>query len=468
MNEKNRAYYNQYLEECDLVFGGRLTGNELVKFQNGKLQEILEYVYANSSYYQKALAPYSGSFDSITIDTMNNLPFTTKETLREADMDILSLPINEMTYYYETTGTTGKSTPCPRSMIEVMSSNITISLAYKKLFEEVFGDYKPVVGVFGPTEIHSFGDSCGNICHNLDLCVVKAWPYSQLVGFKKALELMEKLNIEVIMCTPGLAMTLYKAAKHYGYVQGQNFNVKMLMLTGEICTESMIHNISTLWGAKVFNFLYGSQETLVMATCNYNNKMNIFPHNYIYEVVKEESDEVIGFEGEGELVVTMLNPGGKPLIRYRTGDLVRIENNPLSPIPTFEIEVLGRVKDKIQLNSRKFCAADIERVIMSDLVNCIGYQITITRVDGADYLEVRLEMSEKEHEQTRILSDIEARIWTMIEVNSTVEFSDGLSTTTFTGALVSWKAARIVDKRKQDSETEAAQKVVEDQIVKNV
>ncbi|QNU66253.1 phenylacetate--CoA ligase family protein [Ruminiclostridium herbifermentans] len=471
INEENQKFLNSYKKVVKKFFDGELVDNELENYQNQKLNEILEYVYNNSKYYKNALEAYKNKFGSYTLQTMKELPFTTKETLRDADIDILSQPIHKNAYYYETTGTTGKATPCPRSMIDVMSSNITISLMYKQVFESVFGDEKPVVGVYGPTEIHSFGDTLGNVCHNLDLCAVKAWPYSPIIGFEKALELIKKLNIQVIMCTPGLSMTLLKAAKVHGYDIKKDFNIKMFMLTGEMCTEPMINNIEKLWGAKVFNFLYGSQEALVMATCNKNGKMNIFPHNYIYEVINYETEEVIGQEGEGELVVTMLNPGGKPLIRYRTGDIVKIGINPNGPIPSPEIEILGRVKDRILLGGVEYKASDIEKAIMTNIANCLGYQMIIDNPDGLDHVEIKIEMLEREYENSGILQEIEKRFNEYFNIKNTVSFSDELNPVIYTGSLVSWKAARIIDKRTKkaaydDLERMSAKDIISKEVIK--
>jgi len=465
INQENQDFLNGYKKVVESFFDGRLTGKELEAYQNQKLNEILRYVHANSKYYNKALEQYSRKFGSYTLDTMKELPYTTKDTLRDADIDILSQPIHKNAYYYETTGTTGKATPCPRSMIDVMSSNITISLMYKQVFESVFGDEKPVVGVYGPTEVHSFGDTLGNVCHNLDLCTVKAWPYSPIIGFDKALELIKKLNIQVIMCTPGLTMTLLKAAKVRGYDINKDFNIKMFMLTGEMCTEPMIRNIEKLWGAKVFNFLYGSQEALVMATCNKNNKMNIFPHNYIYEVINYETDEVTGHEGEGELAVTMLNPGGKPLIRYRTGDIVKIHRNPDSPIPSPEMEILGRVKDRILFNGLEYKAADIEKAIMTDVANCLGYQIIIDNPGGTDHVDVKIEMLDKEYENPGILQEINKRFNEVFKVGNSVSFSDELNPVVYTGSLVSWKAARIIDKRLKKAEHDEVERTSAKEII---
>ncbi|GAE86871.1 phenylacetate-coenzyme A ligase [Acetivibrio straminisolvens JCM 21531] len=430
----------------------------------------MRYVYNNSPFYKKLLEPYKDNFSNYNIFNFQELPFTTKDDLRNEDLDMLSQPINRNAYFYETTGTTGKATPCPRNMIDVISSNVTISMAYKDLFQSVFGDEKPVVGIFGPTELHSFGDTLTNVCDNLGFCSVKAWPYSPVVGFPKTLEVMKKLKINALMCTPGLSMTLFKAAQKYGYDIEKDFDVRMLMVTGEMCTEPMVRNIESIWGAKVFNFLYGSQEALVISVCDRNNRMHIFPHNYIYEVVDPVTGEFRGFTGEGELVVTMLNPGGKPLIRYRTGDMVRIyEPEGDSPIPSNVIEIIGRVKDRIEINGRNYAASEFEETIMANINKCLGYQIFIDNVDGVDEIEIKIEMLTKNDESEESAVNIEQMFKNKLGIKAKVAYSDELSPVIYTGALVSWKAARIVDRRKKsegDMEKDSAQRIIENKVIR--
>lgn len=470
MNEELQQYLNDFKAVAGQFFAGKLAGQGLIELQNQKLVKNLKYVYQNSPFYRRLLEPYHDKFDSYNVDNFHDLPFTTKDHLRDEDLDMLSQPVNRNSYFYETTGTTGKATPCPRNMIDIISSNVTISLAFQHLFASIFGDEKPVVGIFGPTELHSFGDTLTNVCDNLGFCSVKAWPYSPVIGFPKTLEVMKKLKINVIMCTPGLSMTLLKAAQKYGYDIQKDFAVRMLMVTGEMCTAPMVKNIESLWGARVFNFLYGSQEALVISVCDKNNTMRIFPHNYIYEVIDPATGNFKGYTGEGELVVTMLNPGGKPLIRYRTGDMVIIhENDHNSDIPSNEIHIIGRVKDRIEINQRHYKASDFEENIMDNLNKCLGYQIFIDNIQGSDELEIKLEMLSKSDETEKNIQHIENNFQEKLGIKATVTYSDELNPVIYSGALVSWKAARIVDRRNQntqDMEKDSARKIIANKVIR--
>lgn len=149
-----------------------------------------------------------------------------------------------------------------------------------------------------------------------------------------------------------------------------------------------------MWNAEAYNSLYGSQESLIIAATNSDDRL--IPHrlNYIIEVLNPENGENLELTEQGELCITMLIDGIKPLIRYRTGDLIKIdffENREISQ--KYTIKIVGRVKDQLSLNNKTFSAGYIEECLMQGIEKCLGYQIVINNSDGKDTLIAKLEMS---------------------------------------------------------------------------
>ncbi|KPW08469.1 hypothetical protein ALO90_200160 [Pseudomonas amygdali pv. aesculi] len=98
-----------------------LTDSELAQWQQQQLRKVVDHVKRTSPFYGKHLAQFEAH--TLTLDDLPRLPFTTKDDLREAGFDILSGPLEEAIFYYETTGTTGPATPCPRDAKESYASN---------------------------------------------------------------------------------------------------------------------------------------------------------------------------------------------------------------------------------------------------------------------------------------------------------------------------------------------------------
>jgi phenylacetate-CoA ligase len=451
-DEFKSAYFTvdrKYLE-------GTMSRADWREWKDGQLQKVLHKAKKHSRFYANHLEGIDIS--AIHSDDLSALPFTTKDHLREAMFDILSGDLREALFFYETTGTTGKATPCPRGVKEVLASNAQLTHSFREIFERNFAPgYRPLVALMVPTEVHSSGDTLGAVCQNLGSCNAKIWPYSPVIGFKKCLQLLQELKADVMFCTPGVAMTLAKAAEHYGLDIAKDLQVKVVMTTGEMCTPSLAANIASIWNAKVYNALYGAQETLIIASADADNRMHLAYPNYIFEVINPETGVSLGEQGEGELCVTMLMDGIKPLIRYRTGDLVHIR---ASAYRSPEIEIVGRTKDRIVLGGQPRLASQIEEAVLSGLVHCHGYRITISETNGRDHVDVQLDYQGGRHggvDPSAVADRIALRFHEQFSISCNVSMVDELDSIVNTGALVSWKAARINDTRRpKDSEEEAA------------
>jgi len=315
--------------------------------------------------------------------------------------------------------------------------------------------------VMGPSEMHSTGDTFGDVCRNLGHAVVKLWPHSPVVGFRRALEVLRELAVTVVFCTPGMAMTLAKEAVLAGLDPRADFSIRAFMFTGELVTPELLANIGAGWGATAYNCLYASQEASILGAVHGDGRLRTIPLNVFYEVVDpvtgrpvEPGDSLLR---EGELVVTHLYQGSKPLIRYRTGDLVRLyPAEPTDPYPAETLVPIGRARDRIDLGGGLVSAFDLESRILGELAGCRDYQIVIDEVDGAERLTVQIETEWSDQELAARQAALRASVRDAWGCELVLERTK-LGAITTTGAMVSWKAARIHDLRKQrEPEREAA------------
>ncbi len=435
---------------------GKWTADELETHQTGKLREVLAYVRANSPFYRAKLAGLTDeTLSGLQLRDIRNLPFTTKADLQQAQFDMLSLPVSDAWTVYETTGTTGKPTPCPRTNGDTIHNNTVLTAYYRDIFAS-HGD-RQVVGISGPTELHATGDTFGDVCRNLGHTVAKMWPHSPVVGFDRALEVMRLLPVTGLFCTPGMALRLAQKAVEAGLDPQRDFSLDLLMLTGELMSPSLRDNIGALWGAEAHNCLYASQEASVLAAATADGTLRIAPLINYYEVIDPGTAEPAapGPDGVrcGELVVTNLYTGAKPLIRYRTGDLVRMtEAGPGAAVPAPALEPVGRVRDRLRLNGHLVNGYDLENLLLRRFRGYLDYQITVARDDaGRDLLTLTLNADPDRHRGDgieRAVADCREELDTALSV----AFGDP-GPITSTGAMVSWKAARVVDLRDPRAET---------------
>ncbi|MFI6475160.1 phenylacetate--CoA ligase family protein [Streptomyces sp. NPDC050516] len=429
---------------------GKWSAADLERHQTAKLREVLAYVRANSPFYRAKLSGISDeAISGLRSDDIRSLPFTTKADLQQAQFDLLSLPVSEAWTFYETTGTTGNPTPCPRTNGDTIHNNSVLTAYYRDVLAP-HGD-RQVIGISGPTELHATGDTFGDVCRNLGHAVAKMWPHSPVIGFDRALEVMRLLPVTGLFCTPGMALRLARKAVEAGLDPRRDFSLGVLMLTGELLSPSLRDNIGELWGAEAHNCLYASQEASVLAAAASDGTLRTAPLINLYEVIDPATGEPVapGPDGVryGELVVTNLYTGAKPLVRYRTGDMVRMtQAGPGAAVPAPSLEAVGRVRDRLVLNGHVVNGYDLEDLLLRRFRGYLDYQITVASDDaGTDLLSLTLNADpdrNRADDIERAVADCRDELGTALSVG----FGDP-GPITSTGAMVSWKAARVVDLR---------------------
>ncbi|HEY6795193.1 MAG TPA: hypothetical protein VI248_10995 [Kineosporiaceae bacterium] len=446
---------------------GRWTTEDLAAYQLAQLRKTITYVKRNSPFYARRLAGVDPDvLCGTTPESLSAVPPTTKSDLREAMYDIVSRPLSAARIFYETTGTTGRTTPCPRDDIDMLVNDFVLTSAYGKILQSAAAD--GIVAISGPTEVHAFGDTFGDVCHNLGLSSVKLWPHSPMVGFDRALDLLTELPIRAMFCTPGMALTLAKKVFSRG-LDPRDLGVNVLMLTGELASPALLEGIGTLWGAQSYNALYASQEASVLGASHADGRMRCASLTNLYEVLDPITGQALtpDSHGEmrGELVVTALYQGAKPLVRYRTGDLVRLEapsgmsggTTPVSARAPI-IEVLGRIRDELWLGEQSITGYDLEDTLLRDLRGYMDFQIVIDQWRGRDHVTLRLQpVPERFGVPLEGSEAVAQRAGERLGIEIDIEQAE-LGQITSTGAMVSWKAARIVDNREAgvDHERQAA------------
>ncbi|MEU9097631.1 phenylacetate--CoA ligase family protein [Streptomyces sp. NPDC048361] len=412
-----------------------------------------------SPFYKELLGHLDeGDIAALTPESFARLPFTTKDDLRTRLKDLLSKPIHEGWIFYETTGTTGRATPCPRDNVDSIVNNTALSVCYDHVFRAHGENH--VIGVMGPNELHSTGDTFGDVCRNLGHAHAKMWPHSPVVGFKRALEVLQEISVTGVFCTPNVAMSMAKEAIRAG-LEPRELGLRFFMFTGELATPGLLKNIGEMWGATAYNCLYASQEASILGAVHGDGRLRTVPLNVYYELIDPVTTlpaprSENGYR-QGELVITHLYQGSKPLVRYRTGDLVRLYDAAGdASYPSEVLLPLGRVRDRIDLNGRQVTAYELEALILDGLSGAMDYQLIIDRVDGTDTLEVEVETRDGiplPADTTAALATAARQAWGC-PLSVTYGKLGGVTTT---GAMVSWKAARVHDRRSApDAERQAA------------
>lgn len=459
--EADRTFYEQFMLIGHGFHNGTLQKREMDAWKAGQLRKVLNLAVDGSPFYSKHLEGID--LNAITPDDLSALPFTTKNDLNEQMLDMASADYRDSTFYFLTSGTTGRPTPCPRGVREILASNFNAAMSIKKIVNDCEGmPEKPVFAVLCPNELTAACKTYTDVCRDLGMLVIDAWPGNPKIGWKACIDVLKDLDVNIIIASSGFFPSLAKAARKCGYDPRTDFGIKVILSLGEVLSEPMKANIGSLWNAEVYDFVYGSQESFIMAAADQAG--NLVPHlpNYIWEII----DPVTGVSssnGHGELCLTSLIDGIKPLIRYRIGDLVDLELDEDRPIAaTSRLRIHGRTRDKIAIGPSRVTALELDELAVAGIHDCVGYQY---RLQGReDYQHVRLElemMSDDPSEQNIDTAALAERVTARLQVPCEVEIIESLEAHARLGSCVTWKAARIIDEREMvGPEREAYEKEV--------
>lgn len=117
-----------------------ISAEELRRIQLERLKNILSHVKAHSPFYREKMSVIPDrNIDTLDWNSFRKLPYTTKDDLREAGHNIAAAPLKNAWIYYETTGTTGAATPCPRNEHDSIFNNTPLILRYSALFRQHTG-----------------------------------------------------------------------------------------------------------------------------------------------------------------------------------------------------------------------------------------------------------------------------------------------------------------------------------------
>ncbi|WP_144943460.1 phenylacetate--CoA ligase family protein [Kocuria salsicia] len=442
---------NEFAAAQKRQWSGEMSAEALDAWQATNLQKTIEYCQDKSPFYQRHLAGLEAT------SPIDALPFTAKDDLRQHLDDVASLSLDHAWVYYETTGTTGVSTPCPRTAEDSIRTGVALCEGYRDLLNG-HGEHLSIA-VMGPTELHSTGDTFGDVFRSLGHSSIKMWPHSPVVGFERASHLLQRLPITGLTCTPGMTILLARHLLASG-IDPSSLGVRVILTVGELATPQLLEQIGKVWNADVYSCMYASQEASILAVCQSDGRLRTTPLNYYYEIIDPDTGLVLNptsEEREGELVVTHLYRGAKPLIRYRTGDLIRAQGAGQD----FTITPIGRARDELHIGNAVYAAHDFEATILQGCPAFLDYQVDIHRRRDHDEVDLLLEPRHTPSAEDHELAERHAETLAH-DLGVPIHVLWGKTDAqTSTGAMVSWKAARIRDHRenKPGVETDSAAQI---------
>ena len=405
------------------------------------IQRMYDHVpFYRNRFKEKGIEPG----DISSVEQLKELPFTTKDDLRENyPFALFTVPQSDIIRIHASSGTTGKPTVVGYTWqdLEIWSEVVARSLAMagvhsKDTIQVAYG-YGPFTGGLG---LHYGAEKVG----------ATVIPIS-IGNTRKQLQFMTDFNATVLACTPSYAAYLGESILKEGF-SPEDVKLRIGIFGAEPWSNEMRKEIEKLLRIKAYD-IYGLSEVIgpgVSMECECQCGSHIFEDHFIPEIIHPETLEVLPDGEIGELVFTTVSKEAMPLLRYRTRDLTRLYREKCACGRTLVRmeKCLGRSDDMLIIRGVNVFPSQVESVLMEMSEISPHYQLIIRREKNLDTLEILVEINEKNwsdsiRELEMIKHRIELNIKSLLGVRATARLMEPHSIERSEG-----KAKRIIDLRK--------------------
>ena len=402
--------------EIECAKRGALEGIQLERLQN-----TVRRAYEHVPMYREKMQRVGLAPDDIkTLKDIQRIPLTGKLELREQyPFKLTAVPMKDIVRIHASSGTTGQPiTACyTKSDLDMWAENIARLVTAGGVTDEdiaqiSFG-YTLFTGAFG---LHGGLEKVG----------AAIIPISS-GNTERQINIMRDFGTTVLIATPSYAMYLAEAAERMGVIQ--DLKLRVGLFGAEASTEEMRAELERRYGI-IATENYGLTEVLgpgVAGECECKCGMHINEDHFFPEIIDPETEEVLPFGEQGELVITTLSKEGQPALRYRTRDITRLIKQPCACGRTLlrMEKIKGRSDDMLIIRGVNVFPSQIESVLVGQRGIGPHYEIVVSRTNYVDHLQVKVELvdasvldkySELEALQNKIRSDLRSVLQLDVEL----------------------------------------------------
>ncbi|ABI68136.1 phenylacetate-CoA ligase [Syntrophomonas wolfei subsp. wolfei str. Goettingen G311] len=365
---------------------------ELEKLQLRRLKETVFKTYAFVPTYKEKLSQAGITAEDIrSLDDLKQLPFTTKQDLRDNyPFNLFAVPMSEVVRIHSSSGTTGKPTVVGYTKkdidlwAELMARALTTAGATKNAVIQNSYGYGLFTGGLG---IHYGAERIG----------ASVIPTSG-GNTRRQVMLMQDFGTTLLTCTPSYSLFMYEAMLEAG-IEPNDLKLKAGVFGAEPWSESMRREIENKLEIDAYD-IYGLSEIIgpgVAIECSCKNGLHIAEDHFLAEIIDPITEEVLPDGCPGELVITSITKEALPLIRYRTRDLTTLERTRCDCGRTLVRmqKVLGRSDDMVIIRGVNVFPSMVESVLLNIPGVEPHYLLIVDRKGNLDQLEVQVEVSER-------------------------------------------------------------------------
>jgi phenylacetate-CoA ligase len=385
-------YWNPVLETLPL--------EKLKQLQLKKFKKILKWAYENSPFYQR-LYKEAGlePGDIKTFDDISKVPKTEKSMLREAQGrepypygSILSVPLEQVTEYRQTSGTTGQPVYHPESWQDWDWS--AESWAYA-LYAQGYRNSDRVFLPFG----YSVNIAFWAAHYAAEKIGCEVVPGGVLDTEARILK-MKEVRATAFMATPTYILGMADTARKLGLDPARDLYISKITAAGEpgASVPATKKRIEEMWGAKVYDQVGATEIGHWGFECQAQAGLHILEAFHLVEIADLETGAAISEPGRrGSMVITTFDRFAHPCIRFDSKDIIE-----WSPVERCECGrsfrllkggVVGRADDITKVKGVLLAPTAIEEVVRSIPELGDEYEVTVTKKGDIDDITLKVEVA---------------------------------------------------------------------------
>jgi phenylacetate-CoA ligase len=379
--------------------------------QEQKLQELLTYLKANSSFYKELFEKNAIDAGTIkTIEDLSRIPPTEKEHLQTENEKFLCVPKTSVIEYTSTSGTIGRP--------------VTIALTENDLQRLAYNEYSSFLCADGePSDIYQLiltldrqfmaGMAYYSGIRKLGAGLIRVGPGVPSLQW----ETIARLKPTAIVAVPSFIVKLIQ------YAHEHNIDINHSSVKKAICIGENIRNtdfslnvlgkrISDSWNIKLYSTYASTEMQTAFTECSEGKGGHLQPELLIVELL-DENNQPVQPGTPGEVTVTTLGIEGMPLLRYKTGDMCIAFTEPckcgrntlrLSP-------VIGRKKQMIKYKGTTLFAPALFDILNGmDLIKDYIAEVYTNDIGTDEVLLYLLPVNTLEETDHKIRAYLQARL----------------------------------------------------------
>jgi phenylacetate-CoA ligase len=415
---KTIKFWNPYLET--------LPRENLEKLQLKKFKRIVKWAYDNSKFH-KALYDDAGlkPEDIRSMEDVNRVPKVEKSMMRTIQRkdpfpygDALCVPLDEVTEFRQTSGTTGNPIYQPDTWRDwEWWSECWSTLLWAQ-------GYRPHDRVFIPFGYNIFVAFWAGhyACEKIGCETVPGG----VLDTKARILKIDELKATAMMATPTYVLGMADTARDKMGIDPTGLGIKRITCAGEpgALIPATKKRMEEAWNAKVFDHAGATEIGAWGFECEEQpGGLHINEAMFLTQVEDIETGRMVTEPGRrGKLVITALDRIAQPCIRFDSKDIVEVSDRQCECGRTYRLVkggVIGRADDITKVKGVLLAPSAIEDVVRSIQGFSDEYEVVVEKKGDVDHISLKVELTE---EAASMAAELKAKLQTELRLKTNLGY----------------------------------------------